>query len=59
MKSSKEKPEDWMRKNFPSADARKRADEAVDKLDVDLPMKDFIDVWVQAYREAVGPTVKK
>ena len=36
MKRPTEKPEDWMRKRFPSAEARRKADEAVDRLDASL-----------------------
>ena len=58
MKTVKEKPEEYMRRRFPSADARRKADEAIDKLDVDRPMTEFIDVWYQTYQEAAGPKKK-
>lgn len=51
MKRPTEKPEDWFRRNFPSAEARRKADEAVDRLDVTLPMTEFIDTWIRVYNE--------
>lgn len=49
MKKAAEKPEEWMRKRFPCAEARHKADAAVDVLDEHLPMTEFIDVWIQTY----------
>lgn len=34
---------------FPNARARKAADDAIDKLDVSLPMHVFLDTWEAAY----------
>ena len=54
MKRKQETSEEWFRKRYPSAEARRKADEAVDKLDVALPMTEFIDTWMQAYKDASG-----
>ena len=49
----------WMAKNFPSPQARKKADEAIDALDVALPMTTFLDAWIAAYLAAGGKTPMK
>ena len=54
MKTKNETPDEWMRKRFPSADARRAADEAIDKIGVHCPMAEFIDVWIAAYEKAAG-----
>jgi hypothetical protein len=43
-------------RHFPSAHARKRADEAIDQLDVSMPMSAYLDEWVRAYVAAGGKT---
>lgn len=44
---------------FPTKAARERADAAVDCLDVHLPMHEFIDTWVAAYRAFGGVEPKR
>jgi hypothetical protein len=44
----------WMAKHFPTVHARKKADEAMDALDVSLPMSAFLDAWIAAYFAAGG-----
>ncbi len=39
---------------FPNARARKAADDAIDKLDVSLPMHVYLDTWEAAYYAAAG-----
>jgi hypothetical protein len=39
---------------YPNAKARRKADEAIDKLDAKLPMTVFLDAWDQAYVDAGG-----
>lgn len=46
----------WMAKNFPTAHARKKADEAIDELDPHAPMSAYLDAWIAAYRSAGGVT---
>jgi hypothetical protein len=46
----------WFGKHFPNAAARKKADEAVDKLDSKLSMTEFLDAWIAAYVAAGGRT---
>jgi hypothetical protein len=52
MKKNKSQPavEDY----FPNARARKAADDAIDKLDPQLPMTTFLDTWENAYFEVAG-----
>jgi hypothetical protein len=45
-----------MAKNFWSPNARDKADQAVDKLDPQLPMTVFLDTWIAAYIAAGGQT---
>ena len=39
---------------FPNARARKAADDAIDKLDPQLPMTAYLDAWEAAYFEVAG-----
>jgi len=39
---------------FPNSRARKAADDAIDKLDVSLPMHVYLDTWEQKYWEIAG-----
>lgn len=39
---------------FPNTRARKAADDAIDKLDPQLPMTVFLDTWEAAYFEVAG-----
>lgn len=50
------KDDKWFIKHFPSAMACEVADKAIDKLDVALPMSNFIDAWIDAYVKAGGRT---
>jgi hypothetical protein len=43
-----------MRSRFPTVEARRKADEAIDPLDVDRSMIEFIVVWIAAYKAAGG-----
>lgn len=52
MKRKPESQEDWFRKRYPDASARRKADEAVDDLDVASTMIEFIDTWIAAYKKA-------
>lgn len=54
MKQKQETSEEWFRKRYPSAEARRKADEAIDKLDVHCTMAEFIDTWIAAYKQAAG-----
>lgn len=54
MKHRNDKDEEWFRKRFPDLEARRRADEAADRLDVHQPMSAFIDVWIAAYEQVAG-----
>ena len=49
----------WYREHFPTQAARDAADSAVDKLDVTLPMTEFLDTWLAAYVAAGGKTKLK
>jgi hypothetical protein len=51
---SKNNDEAWFAKNFPTPHARKKADEAIDKLSPTLSMTEFIDAWIAAYVAAGG-----
>lgn len=53
-KNRKSTDDEWFRKNFPTQQARAKADEAIDLLDVAVPMHVFIDAWVAAYKKAGG-----
>jgi hypothetical protein len=46
----------WMARNFPNADARRKADEAIDALDPHAPMSAYLDAWLAAYVSAGGQT---
>jgi hypothetical protein len=46
----------WYREHFPSSHARDAADEAIDTIDISLPMRTFIDAWIAAYIKAGGKT---
>lgn len=54
MKQKQETSEEWFRKRYPSAEARRKADEAIDKLDVHCSMAEFIDTWIAAYKKEAG-----
>ena len=55
MKLRQETSEEWFRKRYPSAEARRKADEAVDQLDVSEPMTKYIDTWITAYKQSAEP----
>jgi hypothetical protein len=57
--SSRKDDAAWIAKNFPTASARKAADEAVDSLDPHEPMTSFLDTWIAAYIRAGGKTKLK
>ena len=46
---AKRKKERTVEELFPNARARKLADDAIDKLDVSLPMHVYLDTWEAAY----------
>lgn len=46
---TKRKKERTVEELFPNAAARRAADDAIDKLDVTLPMHVFLDAWEAAY----------
>lgn len=41
---------------FPSPAARKVADDAIDAMGLDEPMRAYLDAWVAAYKVAGGKT---
>lgn len=43
---------------FPTASARRKADEAIDALPEQAPMTEYIDTWLRVYREAGGREVR-
>lgn len=43
-----------LEKRFPTARARKAADEAIDPIPETEPMHVFVDAWLAAYRAAGG-----
>ncbi len=45
--------------SFPTAQARKAADDAIDSLDPKLPMTAYIDEWYIAYVAAGGRIIGK
>jgi hypothetical protein len=47
-----------MAKRYPSAQARKKADEATDAIPPDEPMTVFIDAWLAVYKAAGGKIVR-
>lgn len=51
---TKRKKEPTVEERFPNARARKLADDAIDKLDVSLPMSTYLDLWENTYFVATG-----
>ena len=45
-----------MRRHFPTLQARKVADEAIDALPVEAPMSTYLDTWITSYVKAGGLT---
>jgi len=39
---------------FPNARARKAADDAIDRLDISLPMHVYLDAWEASYYAVAG-----
>lgn len=50
----KKKAQPAVEELFPNARARKAADDAIDKLDPQLPMTAYLDAWEAAYFEVAG-----
>ncbi len=52
--STKKRKERSVEELFPNARARKAADDAIDKLDVSLPMHVYLDTWEATYFAVAG-----